>query len=82
MSRSQPSASRERVAAALFGFYKRAVSPLLHGIGVTQCKFLPTCSEYAYAAVSKHGWLRGGWLAARRIARCRPFAKGGLDPVP
>ena len=82
MTLSERSARRERAAAALFRFYKRALSPLLHGIGVTQCKFLPTCSEYAYAAVARYGWLRGGVLAVRRIARCRPFAKGGLDPVP
>ena len=73
---------RERLAAALFGLYKRAVSPLLHGIGMTHCKYLPTCSEYALAAVVKHGWLRGGWLALCRVGRCHPFAKGGLDPVP
>ncbi|HEY4355411.1 MAG TPA: membrane protein insertion efficiency factor YidD [Acidobacteriaceae bacterium] len=73
---------RERVASALFFVYKRGVSPLLHGFGISQCKYLPTCSEYAFAAVVKHGWLRGTWLAARRLARCHPFAKGGLDPVP
>lgn len=73
---------RERVAAACFAMYKRGVSPLLHGIGISQCKYLPTCSEYAFAAVVKYGWMRGGWMAARRVARCRPFAKGGLDPVP
>jgi len=39
-------------------------------------------SEYAYVAVVRHGWLRGGWLALRRLARCHPFSKGGLDPVP
>lgn len=69
-------------AEALYGFYKRVVSPLLHSVGLTQCRFLPSCSEYAYVAVSRHGWLRGGWLAARRVLRCHPFAKGGLDPVP
>lgn len=73
---------RERTAATLFALYKRGLSPLLHGVGITQCKFLPTCSEYAYAAVVKHGWLQGSWLAARRVARCRPFTQGGLDPVP
>ena len=67
---------------ALYGFYKRVVSPLLHSVGFTQCRFLPSCSEYAYVAVSRHGWLRGGWLAARRVLRCHPFGKGGLDPVP
>ena len=73
---------RERVAAVLLRFYKNAISPALHGVAVSQCKYLPTCSEYAYAAVVRHGWLRGGWLALRRLARCHPFAKGGVDPVP
>ena len=76
--------SRLSSAAARFAFnlYKRGVSPLLHGLGVSQCIFLPTCSEYAYVAVLRHGWFRGTILAARRISRCRPFAAGGLDPVP
>ena len=73
---------RERAAAALLEMYKRVLSPVLHSVSVSQCKYLPTCSEYAYVAVVRHGWLRGGWLALRRLARCNPFSKGGLDPVP
>jgi len=73
---------RERVAAGLLRVYKRVVSPVLHSLAVSQCKYLPTCSEYAYVAVVRHGWVRGGWLAARRLARCHPFGKGGHDPVP
>jgi uncharacterized protein len=76
-----PSA-RERLARALLDFYKAAISPALHSVAVTQCKYLPTCSEYAYVAVVRHGWLRGGWLALRRFGRCHPFADGGADPVP
>jgi putative membrane protein insertion efficiency factor len=70
------------VEEKLYGFYKRVLSPALHGAGFTQCRYLPTCSEYAYVAVSRYGWLRGGWLALRRLLRCHPFVKGGLDPVP
>jgi uncharacterized protein len=65
-----------------FSVYKAVVSPVLHAISPTQCKFLPTCSEYAYTAVARHGMVRGMVLAVRRIARCHPFAEGGLDPVP
>jgi len=73
---------RERLAGALLLIYKRALSPALHGLSVSQCKYLPTCSDYAYMAVVRHGWLRGGWLALCRLARCHPFARGGFDPVP
>jgi putative membrane protein insertion efficiency factor len=73
---------RARLAAALFQLYKRILSPLIHTFGISQCIFLPTCSEYAYLAVLRHGWLRGTLLAVRRISRCHPLSKGGLDPVP
>ena len=73
---------RERTAGALLRFYKAVISPALHSVSVTQCKYLPTCGEYAYVAVLRHGWLRGSWLALRRFSRCHPFAGGGADPVP
>jgi putative membrane protein insertion efficiency factor len=74
--------SRERSAGVLLAIYKRGLSPLLHAFSVSQCKYLPTCSEYAYVAVVRHGWMRGAWMALRRLARCHPFARGGHDPVP
>ena len=58
--------------------YQRAISPLLG----TACRFEPTCSQYSYEAVEKHGLLRGVWLSLRRLIRCHPLQKPGYDPVP
>lgn len=58
--------------------YKRFVSPLLG----PRCRFVPSCSEYAMQAIAVHGAARGGWLAAKRLARCHPLHPGGFDPVP
>jgi putative membrane protein insertion efficiency factor len=46
------------------------------------CRFFPSCSEYAEEAIHAHGAVRGGWLTARRLCRCRPFGPSGYDPVP
>jgi uncharacterized protein len=46
------------------------------------CKFYPSCSHYAAEAVRVHGARRGSWLALRRVARCHPFTRGGVDLVP
>ncbi|MDA8131815.1 MAG: membrane protein insertion efficiency factor YidD [Elusimicrobia bacterium] len=51
-------------------------------LGPGTCRFHPSCSEYAFQAVDKHGILRGGKLAAGRLSRCRPLSPGGYDPVP
>ncbi len=67
---------------AIFWIYKRMISPVLHTFGVSQCIFLPTCSEYAYVAIHRHGILPGARLAIARIARCHPMSHGGYDPVP
>ena len=58
--------------------YKRFLSPMLP----PSCRFYPTCSDYAYEAIEKHGLLKGGRLAIWRVLRCNPFCKGGIDPVP
>jgi hypothetical protein len=81
-SNGAASARRERIAGVMLGLYGRVLSRLLHASSISQCRYLPTCSEYAFVAVVKYGWLRGGCLALRRVARCHPFSRGGLDPVP
>ncbi len=63
---------------AFVQFYKIFFSPFLGGA----CKFYPSCSNYAQEAIELHGARRGGWLALKRLGRCRPFTKGGFDPVP
>lgn len=63
---------------ALVKTYRVAISPLLP----PRCRHLPTCSEYCIEALEKHGPVRGGMLAVKRIARCHPWGTSGLDPVP
>jgi putative membrane protein insertion efficiency factor len=63
---------------ALVKFYQLAISPLLPH----SCRYTPTCSQYTIEALKKHGLFKGGWLAARRIARCHPWGGSGYDPVP
>ncbi|MEX2494843.1 MAG: membrane protein insertion efficiency factor YidD [Woeseia sp.] len=62
----------------LVWFYRCAISPLLG----MNCRFEPTCSEYARQALRRHGGFRGAWLAAKRISRCHPWGGSGYDPVP
>ena len=47
-----------------------------------QCRFHPSCSQYALEAIETHGAARGAWLALKRLAHCHPWHAGGLDPVP
>jgi len=66
------------IAIYLIRGYQLLLSPWLG----SNCRFHPTCSEYAIEAIRAHGLLRGGWLAARRIGRCHPWGGAGHDPVP
>lgn len=67
----------KRFLKGLVRAYQVTLSPFIGH----QCRFYPTCSHYALQALDEHGALRGGWLAAKRIARCHPFHSGGFDPV-
>ena len=62
----------------LVNAYRYAISPLLG----RHCRFEPSCSEYAVAALQSHGALRGSGLACARLCRCHPWHAGGYDPVP
>ncbi|MDE6371056.1 MAG: membrane protein insertion efficiency factor YidD [Duncaniella sp.] len=59
-------------------FYQACISPL----PPPSCRFTPTCSQYAIEAITRHGALKGGWLAVKRICRCHPWGGSGYDPVP
>lgn len=67
----------KRFLLILLRFYKAAISPYLGN----NCRFTPTCSEYAMQAVVKYGAAKGSWMAFRRLLRCNPFCRGGYDPV-
>jgi len=65
------------VVLGLLRVYKRWISPAFP----PACRYVPTCSEYAMEAVERYGVACGGAMAAWRVLRCHPLAKGGLDPV-
>jgi putative membrane protein insertion efficiency factor len=66
------------IALALIRGYKKILSPFLGN----HCRFFPTCSDYTYTAIKKHGFLRGALLGGKRICKCHPLHPGGVDPVP
>jgi putative membrane protein insertion efficiency factor len=67
-----------RVGLTAIHAYRLTLSPFVGGA----CRFHPSCSEYAEQAVREHGVAHGLWLAVRRVARCHPLTRPGIDPVP
>ncbi|HTS45533.1 MAG TPA: membrane protein insertion efficiency factor YidD [Puia sp.] len=63
---------------ALIKLYQWIISPLMG----PKCRFTPSCSQYAIAALKKYGFLKGTWLSLKRISRCHPWGGHGYDPVP
>lgn len=72
------SAIGRRIVYGLIRLYQWVISPVLP----PSCRYAPSCSQYAAEAVMRHGALRGGWLAVRRLLRCHPWGGAGFDPVP
>ncbi len=66
------------VLVFLIKAYRLVLSPWLG----QQCRFHPTCSQYALDALEQHGPYRGSWLTIKRLASCHPWHEGGIDPVP
>ena len=62
----------------LISLYQKILSPLLGN----NCRFHPTCSNYAKEAIKCHGIAKGTWLSTKRILKCHPLHEGGHDPVP
>ncbi len=77
-ARSRTARPIARLLIASVRGYQRTLALVLGG----QCRFSPTCSEYAIEALDRHGAVRGAWLALRRIGRCNPWGPSGDDPVP
>lgn len=66
------------IIVVLLKGYRAVISPLYGDV----CRYYPSCSHYTLQAVQHHGAVRGTWLGARRIARCHPWARGGVDDIP
>jgi len=68
----------QKLFLLLIRFYQVAISPHLG----KNCRFTPTCSQYAMIAITRHGVIKGTYLTVRRLLKCHPFHAGGFDPVP
>lgn len=71
----------KKIMLWLISFYRKGISPMTP----PSCRFIPTCSEYAYQAIQRYGAIKGGWLTLRRLSKCHPFHRQTsieYDPVP
>ena len=66
------------VCVLMLRVYRTVISPLYGDV----CRYYPSCSHYALNAIQEHGVIKGIWLGSRRLARCHPWAAGGVDDVP
>jgi putative membrane protein insertion efficiency factor len=67
----------KKILISLILFYRKYISPLKKPC----CRFYPTCSKYALSAIEKYGAVKGTALAVKRVCKCHPFNKGGVDPL-
>ncbi|MBG6055139.1 putative membrane protein insertion efficiency factor [Salinibacterium sp. CAN_S4] len=66
------------ILVAILAIYRKIISPLYGDV----CRYYPSCSHYAMQAIQHHGAIKGVWLGSRRLARCHPWAEGGVDDIP
>jgi hypothetical protein len=78
LNRQFPGRMMSQVLRGAIRFYQLTLAYFFVGA----CRYEPSCSAYAVEALSKHGAMRGSWLAAHRLCRCGPWGAGGYDPVP
>ena len=70
----------KKILLFIIKLYKKFISPIIKAMGV-ECKYYPTCSEYAKLAIEKYGCIKGIYLSIKRVIKCNPFSKGGYDPL-
>jgi len=80
--RNGPRRGLTLLALGSLWFYRFALSPLLHALFGSACRFEPSCSRFAVDAIRDHALVRGAALTIKRLARCHPLGGHGYDPVP